>query len=42
MAPAAGPVVAGDPARSDTDRLLAAAGLSGTRITELRDKGVVA
>ncbi len=38
----AGPVVAGDPARSDTDRLLREAGLSIERITELRDKGVVA
>jgi crotonobetainyl-CoA:carnitine CoA-transferase CaiB-like acyl-CoA transferase len=40
--PATRPVVAGDPERSDTDRLLAAAGLSGTRIIELREKGVVA
>jgi alpha-methylacyl-CoA racemase len=42
MAAPAGPVAAGDPARSDTERLLADAGLSGTRITELREKGVVA
>ena len=37
-----GPVVAGDPSRSDTDRLLGEAGLSIEHITELRDKGVVA
>jgi alpha-methylacyl-CoA racemase len=37
-----GPVLAGDPLRSDTDRLLAGAGLSIERIAELRDRGVVA
>jgi alpha-methylacyl-CoA racemase len=36
-----GPVMVGDPRRSDTDRLLAGAGLSAARIAELRDKGVV-
>ncbi len=42
MAQAAHPVVAGDPSRSDTDRLLLDAGLSRAHIDELRDKGVVA
>ena len=42
MAPGARPVVAGDPSRSDTDRLLHGAGLTEGQITELRDKGVVA
>jgi alpha-methylacyl-CoA racemase len=42
MAPGARPVVAGDPSRSDTDRLLRDAGLTEGQITELRDKGVVA
>ena len=42
MVPAPEPVPAGDPTRSDTDRLLAGAGLSGERIGALRDKGVVA
>jgi alpha-methylacyl-CoA racemase len=42
MAPPAAPVVAGDPTRTDTDHLLLDAGLSAARITELRDKGVVA
>ncbi len=36
------PVVAGDPAGSDTERLLAAAGLDPARITRLRERGVVA
>jgi len=35
-------VVAGDPSRSDTDGLLAAAGVPAARIAELRTKGVVA
>ncbi|HEY4929475.1 MAG TPA: CaiB/BaiF CoA-transferase family protein [Acidimicrobiales bacterium] len=35
-------VTAGDPARSDTDDLLAAAGVPAERIAELRTKGVVA
>lgn len=35
-------VVAGDPSRSDTDELLAAAGVTAERIAELRAKGVVA
>jgi alpha-methylacyl-CoA racemase len=42
MRPASSPVAAGDPARSDTDRLLGAAGLTARNIIELRDKGVVA
>jgi len=42
MTPPAGPVVAGDPARSDTDRLLGDAGLSAAHIAELRARGVVA
>jgi crotonobetainyl-CoA:carnitine CoA-transferase CaiB-like acyl-CoA transferase len=42
MPPAARPVVAGDPSRTDTDRLLQDAGLTAGHITELRDKGVVA
>jgi alpha-methylacyl-CoA racemase len=36
------PVTAGDPRRSDTDRLLAAAGLDPDHIAGLRAKGVVA
>ena len=41
--PGAGqPVVAGDSSRSDTDELLAAAGVAAERIMELRTKGVVA
>ena len=36
------PVTVTDPARTDTDRLLAAAGFDPTRIAELRTKGVVA
>jgi alpha-methylacyl-CoA racemase len=36
------PVVAGDPARSDTEALLTAAGVGTGRIAELREKGVVA
>ena len=36
------PVTAGDASRSDTDELLAAAGISAERIAELRKKGVVA
>ncbi len=36
------PVLAGDPKRSDTERLLRDAGLTDSHITELRDKGVVA
>ena len=35
------PVVAGDPTRTDTDRLLAAAGLGAAHIDRLRQKGVV-
>ena len=35
-------VLAGDPSRSDTDELLAAAGVTAERIAELRAKGVVA
>ena len=35
-------VAAGDPSRSDTDALLAAAGVPAERIAELRTKGVVA
>jgi alpha-methylacyl-CoA racemase len=42
MPPAAEPVPAGDPARSDTDRLLTEAGMSAEHIRALRDKGVVA
>ncbi len=42
MAGAGETVVAGDPARSDTDALLAAAGVAAERIAELRTKGVVA
>jgi hypothetical protein len=37
-----GPVVAGDPLRSDADRLLAAAGLDARHIADLRERGVVA
>jgi alpha-methylacyl-CoA racemase len=36
-----GPVVAGDPTRTDTDRLLCAAGLDADHIDRLRQKGVV-
>ncbi len=36
-----GPVTAGDPGRTDTDRLLGAAGLSAEHIERLRQKGVV-
>jgi alpha-methylacyl-CoA racemase len=36
------PVLAGDASRSDTDELLAAAGVPAERIAELRTKGVVA
>jgi alpha-methylacyl-CoA racemase len=42
MPPAAHPVVAGDPTRTDTERLLLGAGLTAGHITELLDKGVVA
>jgi hypothetical protein len=35
------PVVAGDPMRSDTERLLAAAGLDPTRVAHLLERGVV-
>lgn len=42
MARPAEPVVATDPGCTDTDRLLAGAGLSPARITELRARGVVA
>jgi alpha-methylacyl-CoA racemase len=38
----AGPVDVGDPARSDTDRLLGAAGLAAETIEGLRARGVVA
>ena len=37
-----GPVIVEDPPRSDTDRLLTAAGLTPQRIDELRERGVVA
>ena len=37
-----GPVMIGDPLRSDTDRLLAAAGLEIAHIDELRERGIVA
>jgi alpha-methylacyl-CoA racemase len=37
-----GPVVLGDPLRSDTDRLLADAGLTPTAIGGLRERGIVA
>ena len=42
MAGVGEPVVAGDAARSDTDVLLAAAGVAAERIAALRTKGVVA
>jgi alpha-methylacyl-CoA racemase len=42
MEPPDGPVVAGDPGRSDTDRLLADAGLEARHIARLRERGVVA
>lgn len=42
MAPATEPVEVGDPDRSDTARLLRAAGLTAERITELEEMGVVA
>ena len=42
MPGAGAPVEAGDPARSDADDLLAAAGVPAGRIAELRTKGVVA
>jgi len=42
MVPTDGPVLAGDPTRSDTEHLLHAAGLSPASVTELREKGVVA
>jgi len=42
MAGVGEPVVAGDAARSDTDELLAAAGVAAERIAALRTKGVVA
>ncbi len=42
MEPAGATVTIGDPLRSDTDRLLAAAGLGTERIAELRAKGAVA
>ena len=41
MTQTTGPVVTGDPGRSDTDRLLLAAGLTAERIAQLHDKGVV-
>ena len=37
-----GPIDVGDPARSDTDRLLGGAGLSAETIEGLRARGVVA
>jgi alpha-methylacyl-CoA racemase len=37
-----GPVLVGNPLRSDTDRLLAAAGLTPRHIDDLRERGVVA
>ena len=42
MAPVAEPVCVPDGEVTDTDELLAAAGLDGDRIAELRAKGVVA
>ena len=42
MTPVSGPVQVRDPAESDTDGLLGAAGLAPERIAELRAKGVVA
>jgi alpha-methylacyl-CoA racemase len=42
MAPATEPVELGDPERSDTARLLGAAGLTAARIAELEEMGVVA
>jgi alpha-methylacyl-CoA racemase len=42
MAPAVEPVVVSDPGRSDTARLLGAAGLTAARIAELEETGVVA
>ena len=36
------PSMVGDPLRSDTDRLLAAAGLAPAHIAELRERGIVA
>ena len=42
MAPVGEPVEVGDPDRSDTARLLRAAGLTAERITELEEMGVVA
>jgi alpha-methylacyl-CoA racemase len=42
MAGVGEPVTAGDAGRSDTDELLAAAGVAAERIAELRKKGVVA
>jgi alpha-methylacyl-CoA racemase len=42
MARPPGPVVARDPDRSDTDRLLRAAGLPEARVADLRERGVVA
>jgi crotonobetainyl-CoA:carnitine CoA-transferase CaiB-like acyl-CoA transferase len=42
MPGAGAPVEAGDPARSDADALLGAAGVPAARIAELRKKGVVA
>lgn len=42
MAGRGAPVVAGDPARSDADELLGAAGMTPGRIAALRTKGVVA
>jgi crotonobetainyl-CoA:carnitine CoA-transferase CaiB-like acyl-CoA transferase len=37
-----GPIEVGDPSRSDTDRLLGAAGMAPERIAELKKRGVVA
>jgi hypothetical protein len=42
MPGAGAPVEAGDPARSDAEELLGAAGVTAARIAELRMKGVVA
>ena len=42
MPGAGAPVEAGDPARSDAEELLAAAGVPAGRIAALRQKGVVA
>jgi alpha-methylacyl-CoA racemase len=42
MEPATQPVVAGDPNRSDTERLLTEAGIAPSHIEHLREQGIVA